>query len=76
MIKRLFFILFLSAAFSSLPCQAVSLKESLFVVETDEDSARQSLDRISGQIDMGFSRPEQTYESENHTKIDPLHADS
>ena len=45
-----------------------SLKESLFVVETDNDSARQSLDRVSGQIDRGFASPDQTYESEHHKK--------
>ena len=49
-----------------------SLIESLFVIETDEESAQESLNRVSGNIDRGFSSPEQTYQSEHHTKVDPL----
>jgi hypothetical protein len=46
-------------------CSMVSAFES-FVVETDGDSARESLDRVSGQIDIGFAGSDQSYESENH----------
>lgn len=49
-----------------------SLTETLFIVETDEESARESLNRVSGEIDLGFSSPEQTYQSDHHTKVDPL----
>lgn len=44
----------------------------VFVVETDEASATESLNRISGDIDLGFSAPEYSYESENHARHDPL----
>ncbi len=42
-----------------------------FTIETDEDSARDSLNRVSGTYDLGFSAPEQTYKSENHKSADP-----
>lgn len=41
-------------------------RETLFTLETDEESASESLDRISGHIDRGYAAPEQTYQSENH----------
>ena len=39
------------------------LKEQGFVAETDRDSVADSLNRISGSIDLGFATPEQTYKS-------------
>lgn len=39
---------------------------SLYVVETDEKDLSESLNRIAGDIDMGFSAPEPESESENH----------
>ena len=46
----------------------------VFVVETDEQSANESLDRISGQFDLGFAMPYQTYESENQRGSGPFGA--
>jgi hypothetical protein len=48
-----------------------------FTIETDEDSARESLDRVSGGTpDLGFAAPEQTYKSTHHNSADPLKRDS
>ena len=43
-----------------------SLRDSVFVVETDDDSARDSLNRVSGEIDLGFTTSDQTFKSEDH----------
>ncbi len=43
-----------------------SLKDEHFVVETDQESRSESLNRISGHYDIGFSLPEQSYESSDH----------
>jgi len=55
------------------PAQQASPKkkedDTLFVVATDEESAAESLNRVSGDIDLGFSSPEQTYKSTSHTKL-------
>ena len=48
------------------------LRDALFIVETDENAAAESLNRISGKIDTGFSSPQQSYKSENHRKRGPL----
>lgn len=49
-----------------------SLKDSIFVVETDEESAAESLNRISGTIDRGFSTPEQSYDASEKNSAGPL----
>ena len=49
-----------------------SPSRSLFVVETDSDSAYQSLNRISGEIDPGFTTPDQTYDSSSHYHPSPF----
>jgi hypothetical protein len=49
-----------------------SLMDEVYVVETDEASSADALDRISGDIDLGFSLPEQSYESEGHSKASPF----
>mgnify|MGYP001611037083 CR=1 FL=1 len=49
-----------------------SLKDEAFVVETSEEDAAGSLDRISGKIDLGFSSKDGTYRSENHYKAGPF----
>ena len=46
--------------------------DRLFVVETDEESAAESLNRVSGTIDLGFAAPEYTYQSKNHAPVDIL----
>ena|SRR3989338_8858865 len=43
-----------------------------FVVETDENTAAESLDRISGQIDLGFLSPKQVFQSPNHYRAGPF----
>ena len=48
------------------------LSMETFVVETNEDMASESLDRISGHIDTGFSAPENTYKSEDQKGIGPF----
>jgi hypothetical protein len=52
-----------------------SLKDQAFVVETDEESSAESLNRVSGQIDLGFTLPEQEYHSSSHNHINPLHSE-
>lgn len=48
---------------------------TLFVVETDERSATESLNRVSGQIDPGFTYSEgDSYKSENHMGLSPFSA--
>ena len=49
-----------------------SLMNSAFVLETDQDSAAESLERISGKIDMGFSAPENTYKTEERPGAGPF----
>ena len=49
-----------------------SLKDEVFVVESDENDASDGIDRISGDIDLGFATPDQTYKSENQTKAGPF----
>ena len=80
--KILFMALFL---FSSLTAYAAlsgednkteiaskSLRDGAFVVATDESSATDSLNRVSGQYDLGFAAPDQTYQSEHHYKPGPF----
>ena len=45
-----------------------------WIVETDDLSAAESLNRISGEIDTGFtaSGSDQTYDSDNHYPISPF----
>ena len=40
-----------------------SLMNNGFVFETNDESASESLERVSGKIDMGFSAPENSYKS-------------
>jgi hypothetical protein len=49
-----------------------SLKDDVFVVETSEEDAAESLNRISGNIDRGFSSEDYTYQSEHHYKAGPF----
>ena len=49
-----------------------TLKNSSFVLETDEESASESLNRVSGNIDLGFSSPENSYESEERPGAGPF----
>ena len=49
-----------------------SLMNSAFVLETDDESAIESLERISGEIDRGFSSPKNTYKSEERPGAGPF----
>jgi hypothetical protein len=44
----------------------------LFVYETNQDDAQESLDRISGDYDLGFSLPSQSFKSEDHYMPGPF----
>ena len=46
-----------------------AVEDQRFIVQTDEESAAESLNRISGNVDpRGYASPEQTYRSEHHSK--------
>ena len=45
-----------------------AVEDPRFVVETDEESVVESLNRISGDSDRGYSLPEQSYQSDHHHK--------
>ena len=49
-----------------------SLANSAFVIETNEHMAAESLERISGKIDRGFSDPENTFKSDDHFRAGPF----
>ena len=78
--KTLFFMLvvFCSGTFAHAaeddPLASVhkSLKDQAFVVESGDDSESESLNRISGQFDLGFSLPEQSFESSDHYRPGPF----
>jgi hypothetical protein len=48
------------------------LTGSDYVLETDQAMASDSLNRISGNIDMGFSAPENTFKSPDHYGAGPF----
>jgi hypothetical protein len=54
------------------PAPDVSGARRLFVVETDAESATDSLNRISGQIDTGFLPTGDSFESEDHYRPGPF----
>ena len=47
------------------PAMDQLLSQPLYTVETDEQSAAESLDRISGHFDNGFAPPDRVYKSKN-----------
>ena len=49
-----------------------NVKDTVFVVETDEESASESLDRISGKIDLGFSAPDQSFKASDQYAPGPF----
>ncbi|MBI4353306.1 MAG: hypothetical protein HY593_05205 [Candidatus Omnitrophica bacterium] len=46
-------------------------QHKLFELETDEDSGAESLERVSGSYDRGYSSTDQTYESSHHSQTRP-----
>lgn len=44
----------------------------VFVVETDAKSAQESLNRVSGEIELGFSKSDQTFKSTDHYSPGPF----
>ena len=49
-----------------------SLTNTAFVLETNDGDAAESLERISGKVDMGFSAPENTYQTEERPGAGPF----
>jgi hypothetical protein len=48
------------------------LRKKIFVVETDEQSSVDSLNRVSGSYDRGFAPLNATYQSASHQRSGPL----
>lgn len=48
------------------------LRDTLFSVSSDELDPADSLNRISGKIDLGFTNPSQSYESPGHYSPGPF----
>ena len=49
-----------------------SLKEHKFMIETDKDTGSDSLNRISGEYETGFSATEQSFDSPDHYRPGPF----
>ena len=64
--KKSIFLFIVAVCFLSAPAYASSLKDETFVVETSENDATDSLNRIAGTIDKGFVSEEYTYHSVHH----------
>jgi hypothetical protein len=60
------------AASAANPLEPVSTREALYTVSSDELDPADSLNRISGTIDLGFSAPSQSFESSDHYKPGPF----
>lgn len=43
-----------------------------YIVETSDKSSSESLNRISGNIDLGFSAPENSFKSQDHYGVGPF----
>ncbi|PIU40048.1 MAG: hypothetical protein COT00_03750 [Candidatus Omnitrophica bacterium CG07_land_8_20_14_0_80_50_8] len=56
---------------SDLPVAKESLMTNGYVLESDSETASESLERISGKIDMGFSSPENSFKSDDHYGVGP-----
>jgi hypothetical protein len=48
------------------------LRDSMFSVSSDELDPAESLNRVSGHIDLGFSAPSQTFQSSDHYSPGPF----
>ena len=68
----LFLISFLFISCSAQAGLKDDLKAGSFIVETDEDSATDSLNRIAGDIDLGFTSEDQEYKSPDHYQPGPF----
>ncbi len=49
-----------------------SLRDSLYVVDSSELDPNESLNRVSGNIDRGFSGSDSTYQSASHYLAGPF----
>lgn len=54
---------------SSTDNQKNSADVLMFSIETDEQTASDSLNRVAGDIDLGFSAPSQSYKSGNQKNV-------
>ena len=69
------FVAELKASSDSDPITVVSkksLKDSALTVETDPQSADESINRISGDYDRGYSSSEYSFKSPDHYKPGPF----
>ena len=48
------------------------LKDGVFSVSTDDMNSSDSLNRVAGTYDKGFSSPEQSYKSKEHAGAGPF----
>ena len=49
-----------------------TLQEDVFSVSTEDLDLSESLNRVSGQIDTGYSSPEQSFHSKDHGQAGPF----
>ena len=80
--RRILFLsigIFLSLNFSGLAAENSAKKETkeeprrnMFVYETNEEDAKESLNRVAGHYDLGFSSPDQSFKSEDHYMPSPF----
>ena len=49
-----------------------SLMDESFVVQTSDEDATDSLNRVAGKIDRGFAAEDYTYKSEHHGRTGPF----
>gem|GEM_PF-4402979 len=72
MLRFLIFLTLFSIQCAGLRAEGADSKH-LFVFETDEETASESLERVSGgQYDLGFSAPSQSFDSPDHHTPGPM----
>ena len=69
--KKTIFIAVAVFCFISAPAYS-SLMDETFVVETSENDATDSLNRVAGTIDKGFISDDETYHSVHHGRSGPF----
>ncbi|MGH7198787.1 MAG: hypothetical protein ACREH5_08645 [Candidatus Omnitrophota bacterium] len=70
--KRKFTILSVALALGALFLgQSLGMALESYVIETSEESAQSSLDRVTGPDHRGFSAPSRSYESKHQSSAGP-----
>ena len=73
MVRFLIFLALLYVPCANLRAEEADTRRLFSVVETDEETAFESLERISGgRYDLGFSAPSQSFESTDHYAPGPM----